>query len=284
MLQLLLIRHAEPAYPADALTAHGHRQACALAARLAAAGVDRLVSSPMERALATAQPAAEATGLAVAVEPWLAELEGWAIDDPRRGEAPAWELDAGDLRALPEPPDRDGWHRLPPLAAAGLATGWRALRADSDAFLATLGHRREGGRYRLDGGPQARVGRGLQARVDGTPPTRVAAICHAGLALTWLAHLLELPPPAVWAGFSLPPSSVTTVTFEPGEPGWAVPRCTGLGDLSHLAAAASDPRAGAAGGGDAGDVGERAVTAAEPDRRSPTGDRGSRPSGAPADG
>jgi probable phosphoglycerate mutase len=254
VLQLLLIRHAEPAYPAYALTARGRRQARALAARLAATGVDRLVSSPMERALATARPAAEATGLELAVEPWLAELEGWAIDDPRRGEAPAWELDAGALRSLPEPPDRDGWHRLPPLAAAGLAAGWRALRRDSDAFLATLGHRREGGRYRVDGGPQARVDSesqklvdgALQARADGTNPARVeqvAAICHAGLALTWLAHLLELPPPAVWAGFTLPPSSVTTVVFEPGEPGWAVPRCVGLGDLSHLAAALPDPAA-----------------------------------------
>jgi hypothetical protein len=61
--------------------------------------------------------------------------------------------------------------------------------------------------------------------------------CHGGFGLTWLAHLLALPLPLVWSGFWLPPSSVTTMLFDERSPEWAVPRCIGLGDVSHLYAA-----------------------------------------------
>lgn len=58
--------------------------------------------------------------------------------------------------------------------------------------------------------------------------------CHAGLGLTWLAHLLAIPPTLFWAGFWLAPSAVTTILFEERTPEWAVPRCIGLGDVAHL--------------------------------------------------
>jgi hypothetical protein len=61
--------------------------------------------------------------------------------------------------------------------------------------------------------------------------------CHGGFGLTWLAHLLALLLPLVWSGFWLPPSSVTTMLFDERSPEWAVPRCIGLGDVSHLYAA-----------------------------------------------
>ncbi|MCZ7545048.1 MAG: hypothetical protein M5R40_16680 [Anaerolineae bacterium] len=61
--------------------------------------------------------------------------------------------------------------------------------------------------------------------------------CHQGFGLTWLAHLLDLPPPAVWTGFWLAPSSVTTVLFETRSADWATPRCLSVGDVSHLYAA-----------------------------------------------
>jgi probable phosphoglycerate mutase len=66
---------------------------------------------------------------------------------------------------------------------------------------------------------------------------RIAVFSHAGFALTWLSVLLEIPVTLVWSGFFLPPSSVTTILFEERSADWVVPRCTGLGDVSHLYAA-----------------------------------------------
>lgn len=210
-MRLYLIRHAEPAYPRDALTARGHRQARALARRLSDLGIDRVCSSPMNRALETAAYTAKRLGREVEVEPWARELEDWWIPDEAVGELPAWQVDAAILRAL----GREDWASLPPLDVPHLRQGFERLCADADAFLARQGCRRDGATYRLEG-----------------PPNQgIALFCHAGLALTWLAHLLAIPPPLVWAGFSLPPASVTTIQFETLAGGGAAPRCLGLGDV-----------------------------------------------------
>ncbi len=225
-MRLYLIRHAEPAYPADALTPEGHRQARALARRLAAEGLDRICSSPMVRALDTARPSAHALGLAIEVEPWTRELEDWWVEGGPEGEWPAWQVDPATLRTLAADPDPVGWTTRPPFDRPALARGFAELQRSSDTFLERHGYRREGGLYR-----SPRPGR-----------QRLAVFCHGGFALTWLAHLLAIPPPLVWAGFTLPPCSVTTVAFEELPGGAATPRCLGVADLCHLAGRPGEDR------------------------------------------
>ncbi len=210
-MRLYLVRHAEPAYPLDALTARGHRQARALARRLQPLGIGHVYSSPMNRALETARYTAKRLGVDVEIEPWTRELEDWWIPDPEVGERPVWQVDAAVLRAL----GREDWYSDPPLDAPHLRLGFERLCADTDAFLARQGCRRDGAIYRL----------------EAPPNPGIAVFCHAGLALTWLAHLLAIPPPLVWAGFSLPPASVTTIQFEELGEGGAAARCLGLGDV-----------------------------------------------------
>jgi broad specificity phosphatase PhoE len=71
-------------------------------------------------------------------------------------------------------------------------------------------------------------------RIQSPNRETIAVFCHLGFGLTWLSHLLELPFPLVWSAFWLPPSSVTTILFEERSEQWAIPRCTGLGSVSHL--------------------------------------------------
>lgn len=217
-MRLYIIRHSEPAYPEDTLTERGHEQARALAGRLAAAGLDRVYSSPLHRARETARYTAERLGLALEIEPWTRELEDWWVRGDDGAEVPVWQLDPAAIRALAPRLRLDDWHRLPPFDAPWLRRGFARLGEDADAFAARHGHVRDGAGYRATG--------------DG--PRRAAVFCHGGLALTWLAHLLAIPPPLVWAAFTLPPASVTTVLFEALPGGRAVPRCHGLGDVSHL--------------------------------------------------
>ena len=66
-----MVGHAQEAEAP--LTAEGERQAQALADALAAAGIERIVSSPMRRALDSAAPLARRLGLAVEVDARLAE-------------------------------------------------------------------------------------------------------------------------------------------------------------------------------------------------------------------
>ena len=82
-MELIIIRHALPVRianpdgsPADPpLSETGLRQAARLAAYLSDERIDALYSSPMRRALETAQPLAAARALEIAQEPGLVELD-----------------------------------------------------------------------------------------------------------------------------------------------------------------------------------------------------------------
>jgi broad specificity phosphatase PhoE len=57
------------------LNARGKQQAESLAARLAAVNFDAIISSPMERAIETAEPLARAKGLPIEIAPEITELD-----------------------------------------------------------------------------------------------------------------------------------------------------------------------------------------------------------------
>jgi probable phosphoglycerate mutase len=87
-VDLLLVRHAEPERVAGGtgvradppLTARGKEQAAALAAWLAHEPVDAVLSSPMRRALETAEPTAAAHEVVVEIVDGLAEFDAQADD------------------------------------------------------------------------------------------------------------------------------------------------------------------------------------------------------------
>ena len=97
-MKLVLVRHGRPdeddhERPHDPpLRADGIAQARAVADRLALEGITRIVSSPMTRALQTAQPLAERLGLAIET------IDGWAEADRHAGRYRSTET----LRALGE--------------------------------------------------------------------------------------------------------------------------------------------------------------------------------------
>ncbi len=221
-MRLFLIRHADPDYPNDSITPAGRLEAAALAQRMKKLGPDRIYSSPMGRARVTMQFTADAVGMPGTIENWTAELSHCRIDLPGWKNMCVWDTPAELIRAKEPYVTADNWYqhelfREHPLFAETFA----AVKKNSDAFFTRHGYVREGGRYRI------------------VKPNRekILMFCHGGLGLWWLAHLLEIPLPLMWAGFHLPPSSVTTVLFDERSRQWATPRCLGLGDVSHLYAA-----------------------------------------------
>ncbi len=220
-MRLAIIRHADPDYPNHTITPAGRLEARALAERLRRCPPDRLYSSPLERARHTAQATADALGKPVSIESWTTEIGELQLDAPPCQGFCAWDLHGEVIRRATPLPSHDTWHELPPLAAPRFRERFDRIRKDSDAFLARHGYERDGGVYRV------------------RRPNRetIAVFCHGGFGLTWLAHLLEIPLSLMWAGFFLPPSSVSTVLFDERTPGIAVPRCLAVGDTSHLYAA-----------------------------------------------
>ncbi|TVR55389.1 MAG: histidine phosphatase family protein [Spirochaetaceae bacterium] len=224
-MRLLIIRHADPDYPNNTITPLGHREAEALSVRLAAFELDRIFSSPLGRAIDTAKYTADALGLEIEIEPWTHEIADARVPDgPDKGYV-IWDLAGERLRDDPVFARCGEWWTKAPMDQPHIKSEVERIGRESDAFLARLGYERENGVYRV-----------TRANTD-----KVAVFCHGGFGLTWLAHLLELPLPLVWSGMFLWPSSVTTVLFEQRSAEFAVPRCIGIADTSHLLAAGLSP-------------------------------------------
>ena len=221
-MRISFIRHADPYYPDDSLTPAGHLEAQALARHLAGMGVTEMYSSPRGRARLTASYTAGLLNLPVTVEPWANELDGLNTVENRR---PIWDYDGAILRSPEVLSNLNDWQSLPPFDHPRLDGHLQRIRAGSDDFLARQGFTRAGTVYTCE------------------HPNRkhIAFFAHLGFGLAWLAHLLAIPLPLMWAGFYLHPSSVTTILFEERSPGIAAPRILTLGDLSHLRLAGLPP-------------------------------------------
>jgi probable phosphoglycerate mutase len=210
-MRLHIIRHADPDYERNTITELGHREAAALAERMATAGLTRIYASPLGRARDTARYTEEATGLRAQVLDWTAELSAPHIVTVDGSSQPIWNIDgevvrAGSLESVVELHD-PAYGRI-----------MSDLERESDALLAGFGYRRDAGVY------------AIEERSD----ENVAVFCHAGFGMTWLAQLLALPAPLLWTGLFLAPTSVTTVLMEERSATTAVPRALAVGDTSHL--------------------------------------------------
>lgn len=217
-MRLYIIRHADPDYANKTITAAGHLEAQALAERMKAEGINRIYTSPLGRARHTMEYTATAMGLPFEVEEWTQEIPNMEVEDVSLGKVAAWNVDGAVIRSQSPMPTQDSWSSQAPFEAPKFNTIFEDLKRHSDEFLARHGYRRKEGEYRIE-----------SANRD-----RLAVFCHGGFGLTWIAHLLEIPVPLVWAGFLLAPSSVTTILFDERGPTTAVPRCLGLSDTSHL--------------------------------------------------
>lgn len=208
-MRLLLVRHAESVgnrelrlqgWAEFPLTDRGLRQAAGLAAALAEAPVSAVYSSPIRRALDTAEAIAFRLGLAVEVRPALQEY------------------DFGELSGLTWPQIRERRPRL-----------FEEILSEAGEFPAYPG---EEGREAF----RARVLDALWAIAEKHERDEaVAVVTHAGPIGVFLLDVLQRgyqrPIP-----FRLDNASVTTV--EVAEPEAFRPRATviGLNDTCHLAA------------------------------------------------
>lgn len=221
-MRLYIIRHADPDYTRDSLTEAGHREARALAERLEREGLDKLYSSPLGRARATASYTSEALGKEVEILPWIEEISDGMVEVDGYGPMAAWDA-PGELFFDGEAPafEPDGWFETPYTKRVGLRRHYAEIAEASDRFLFEWGYRRSGQLY----------------EVEQANERKLAIFCHGGSGLCLLSHLLRIPPLYLWTGFWLPPSSVTTVLFEMRSSRKAVPRCLAFADMSHLYAA-----------------------------------------------
>lgn len=220
---LYIIRHGDPIYDPDSLTEKGKQQAQALARRLSTHGLDEIYTSPLKRARQTAQPTCDLLHIEPKVEEWTSENLAWKDLAGPIGPngSRTWAFYAQNTRyKTPEILAMgDRWYEAEPFCLAdNPKEGYERIQRASDEFTLRLGYQREGMVYRA-----------VQPNEK-----RVAVFCHAGFGLTWLSHLLAIPPALFWATFDISHSGVTILNFQNHPDGMTAPQCLTLSDLSHI--------------------------------------------------
>ena len=227
-MYLYLIRHGDPNYALDCLTERGKLQAQAVAKRLQHAGITQVYSSPMGRAIETAQPTCDLLGLPMHIEPWSHEIRS---DDMRSVSFPD-----GDPTVLFKVQNsryiENGNYDIP-FSKAGEAPGFRESEIETARkeiveggrdFLQRLGYREENGIY----------------KIENPNDERVALFCHGCFLFTWMSELLHIPLHVAWASLSFTHTGVTVLRFNNTEDGITSPRCLTCSDISHLYAHGPD--------------------------------------------
>ncbi len=220
--RVTLLRHGEPdwspsgaAVPDPALTRYGSAQARAVAARIAAEGVDAIYVSPYRRAQETAAPLVEATGIAPVTLPGLAEIsvnvDGLSADAVDR-----YFVEASQ-RPLAE--HWDGWPG---------AESFHDFHARVTAALETL-LARHGLRPRRD------AEHDFTQWDHGDAPARIVVVAHGGTNAVALAHLLDVRPvPWEWLRFESELAAFSVVQARPLGPRGSVWSLQNFGEVDPL--------------------------------------------------
>lgn len=222
---LMYVRHGEPTYNPDALTPLGHRQAEAVAKRLALFGVDKIYASTSNRAIQTAQPLADITRQEIEPVDWANEGHAWGeftLTDPESGER-LWLFSTEALKRRFTDPEvlalGHKWYEHPMFEGYDYGKSMERVYRDVDAWMLSLGyeHERYTGRY----------------KVVKSNRNRVALFAHQGFGFAFFSCLLDIPYPRFTAHFDMGHTGVTAVEFKE-DGGYAVPKVKTLASDSHL--------------------------------------------------
>lgn len=201
---LYFVRHGDPVYDPDQLTPLGHRQAEAVALRLASRGLDRVFASSSNRAIQTARPTAEILGKEIEILDWCNESYAWTDFTVKYPEGRYyWAYQSPEYRRLFNSAAMrrlgEDWATHPALAQTNIPAGVARIRRETDAFMATLGYERDG--------------EACGWHPTGEQPARVALFAHQGFGLAFLSCLLDVPYPLFCTHFDIGHTGVTPIFF-----------------------------------------------------------------------
>lgn len=220
---LYIIRHGEPYYPTDSLTAKGKLQADALAKRLALHGLDKIYTSPMGRAKLTAQPTCDLLNLDYEVLDWMHE-HGKEFCLPINDIQSNNNLNPTTAYLSPA---RDSYFHnkgYPFFDENGMVDTDEAraefahITAQADQLMERHGYQHEGDLYKI-----------IRPNDD-----KVALFCHGGFGRTLIAYLLCIPPKYMWISTIMNHTGVTVIRFANETTGYSCGQMMCYSDISHL--------------------------------------------------
>lgn len=219
-MKLILIRHGEPDYENDTLTPKGWREAELLAERLKNLDMDEIYVSPLGRAKHTAKPTLIKCGRKATEFEWLREFEA-PINRPDKPEGVLsipWDWMPNDWTRYPDFYDYERWMDHPLMKKGHVGEEYERVTACFNTFLIDHGYEKDGNLF-------------LAKRPNNDT---IVFFCHYGISVVLISFLLHVSPMILWHGMVAAPSSVTVLTTEERQKGYASFRMNSYGDTAHL--------------------------------------------------
>lgn len=233
-MRIIFVRHGHPNYKLDRLTELGHLQAEAAAERVRNEGIERIYSSTCGRAIETAEHTADLIGIPREEivrcnfmreiswkwrkgQPYYDHGEPQTYYDKLLAKGEPWAV-ADETFRLGAETMKEDWAACEPFSENAVTDYARSVADRGDVWLAHLGLRREGDRYRV-------------TRKD---PRTVAMFSHAGSSSALLAHVFGIPFPFVFRSLRPDYTAVTEVVFDGEEGEIAIPRFRIAVDSKHI--------------------------------------------------
>jgi len=217
---LYIIRHGDPDYKHDCLTDLGKIQADAVAKRMKASKINKIFSSPLGRAVETAEPTCKLLGIPYEIEEWTHEVHGERMTTYPDGERKSVTLLQNTLLRengeIDIPFDKTFESKA--LRETEMHKAFEYIKESGKNFLERMGYKEENGIYNI-----------LYPNED-----RVALFCHAVFTRVWLSELLHIPLHLMWSSFAPTHTGVTVIEFKNNENGITAPKCLCFSDMSHL--------------------------------------------------
>lgn len=226
-MRIIIIRHGDPDYAHDSLTPRGDAEAKLLAQIIDTYKIDTFYVSPLGRAQRTAAFQLEKLGKTATTLDWLREFPPRIKRPELKGalSSCAWDWLPADWTKHPEFYDRDLWYTNPIMEEAHVKDALLHVHEGLDSLLASHGYEREGLYYRA------------------TAPNHdtIALVCHFGVEMVILAHLIGVSPMPLWHGFAAAPTAVTSIYTEERVSGFAFFRVNEFGATPHLLIGGMEP-------------------------------------------
>lgn len=217
-MKILIIRHGEPNYELDCLTENGRKQAALLGERLKSENITAAFTSPMGRAVETAEIALAGTGLIAETLDWLHEFDVKVRDNNYSEDVPVWDIYPENWMNDKTYYDKDSYYNAPAITGTEMKARYDSVQKGADELLSRFGLIREGGYFRK----------------QGDTDITIALFCHFGAGCVTAAHLLGLSPVLTLQGFSAEPTAIATICTDDRFGDKVNFRMHGYGDINHL--------------------------------------------------
>lgn len=216
-MNIYIVRHGDPDYASDSLTALGHKQAELLSQKIKNIKPAEVYQSSMGRAKQTAQHSLNKWNMSPVTCEWLRELCWGDNSGDAYSTASPWVINENYIKEKGYFTVGDDWKKLPELVNDRLVEDVESRIKSLDDFMKNHGYVRKGQLY------------------DAVNPNDkdIFIFCHGGLGCVLLAHFLNVSFWHMISHCGLKVTSVSKICFSETK-GLCAAQIDYLNDTSHL--------------------------------------------------